>query len=227
MVALISGGLDSAVMVGLALRKGREVWPLFVRQGALWESAELASLKRFLETMGRAYPTLQPLATLSVDLPARYLSAWAQDPRAAPPDEDSADQAVYLPGRNMALLFQAAMFAQSRGVRTIWIGLLAGNPFADARPRFLHAFEAAFEAATGYSVHTEVPLGDRKKTEVLAMGRELPLEDTFSCLRPRRGLHCGRCNKCAERARSFARAAIPDPTRYATEPLQDGPGQRG
>jgi 7-cyano-7-deazaguanine synthase len=47
------------------------------------------------------------------------------------------------------------------------------------------------------------------------VGDGLPLELTFSCLRPVGGLHCGRCNKCAERRRGFAEAGLPDPTQYA------------
>ena len=37
----------------------------------------------------------------------------------------------------------------------------------------------------------------------MALGRGLPLELTFSCISPLRGLHCGHCNKCAERQAAF------------------------
>jgi 7-cyano-7-deazaguanine synthase len=49
----------------------------------------------------------------------------------------------------------------------------------------------------------------------MRLGRGLPLEQTFSCIRPERDLHCGRCNKCAERRHAFAEADMADPTRYA------------
>ncbi|MCD4728936.1 MAG: 7-cyano-7-deazaguanine synthase, partial [Pirellulales bacterium] len=42
-----------------------------------------------------------------------------------------------------------------------------------------------------------------------------PLELTFSCLSPVAGLHCGRCNKCAERQEAFRSLEMHDPTRYA------------
>jgi 7-cyano-7-deazaguanine synthase len=54
------------------------------------------------------------------------------------------------------------------------------------------------------------------KNQVMQLGRELPLELTFSCIAPLRGLHCGRCNKCAERQAAFRAAALPDRTAYAT-----------
>jgi 7-cyano-7-deazaguanine synthase len=69
--------------------------------------------------------------------------------------------------------------------------------------------------ALGGSVRVELPFGGMKKTAVMHLGRGLPLEHTFSCIRPVDALHCGRCNKCAERRRAFAEAEMSDPTRYA------------
>ncbi|HEY5599987.1 MAG TPA: 7-cyano-7-deazaguanine synthase, partial [Candidatus Manganitrophaceae bacterium] len=54
----------------------------------------------------------------------------------------------------------------------------------------------------------------------LERGRGLPLELTFSCIAPKGRLHCGRCNKCAERIRAFRSSGFSDPTRY-------GSGRRG
>jgi 7-cyano-7-deazaguanine synthase len=53
------------------------------------------------------------------------------------------------------------------------------------------------------------------KQQVMALGRELPLELTFSCISPVNGFHCGRCNKCAERQEAFRQAALTDKTIYA------------
>ncbi len=39
---------------------------------------------------------------------------------------------------------------------------------------------------------------------------------THSCYDPTpEGLACGRCDSCVLRARGFAEAGVPDPTRYA------------
>jgi 7-cyano-7-deazaguanine synthase len=53
------------------------------------------------------------------------------------------------------------------------------------------------------------------KQQVMALGRGLPLELTFSCISPVGHLHCGRCNKCAERQAAFREANIEDRTVYA------------
>jgi 7-cyano-7-deazaguanine synthase len=49
----------------------------------------------------------------------------------------------------------------------------------------------------------------------MRLGVGLPLEHTFSCIDPVDQLHCGRCNKCAERSHAFADAGMTDPTEYA------------
>ena len=48
----------------------------------------------------------------------------------------------------------------------------------------------------------------------MRLGRDYPLGLTFSCIAPERGLHCGGCNKCAERQEAFRDAGMADPTRY-------------
>jgi 7-cyano-7-deazaguanine synthase len=58
------------------------------------------------------------------------------------------------------------------------------------------------------------PFAHLRKESVMELGRHLPLELTFSCLAPVDGLHCGRCNKCAERRRAFAQLKLNDRTRY-------------
>jgi 7-cyano-7-deazaguanine synthase len=52
---------------------------------------------------------------------------------------------------------------------------------------------------------------------VMQLGRDVPLELTFSCLAPVAGRHCGRCNKCAERAAAFVHLESGDPTPYVED----------
>ena len=43
---LLSGGLDSSILLGHLLGKGRRVQPFYVRSHLLWEEAELRPPKR-------------------------------------------------------------------------------------------------------------------------------------------------------------------------------------
>jgi hypothetical protein len=54
----------------------------------------------------------------------------------------------------------------------------------------------------------------------MQLGANLPLELTFSCIDPHCLLHCGRCNKCAERRAAFADAGLADRTVYANASLR-------
>ena len=72
------------------------------------------------------------------------------------------------------------------------------------------------QAVTG-KVQVLRPYGELTKTQVMERGRGMPLELTFSCIRPVERLHCGRCNKCEERRVAFAGAGMKDRTPYASE----------
>jgi 7-cyano-7-deazaguanine synthase len=92
---------------------------------------------------------------------------------------------------------------------------LGTSPFRDARPSFFQRLEALFADGDDGPVRLLLPFAQLTKSEVIRRGTNLPLEQTLSCLRPVRELHCGTCNKCAERQRAFAEAGFDDPTRYA------------
>ncbi len=58
-VALVSGGLDSLILVRRALAGGSTVWPLYVRCGLRWEAVELAWLRRWLRPSRRRKATIR------------------------------------------------------------------------------------------------------------------------------------------------------------------------
>ncbi len=208
---LCSGGLDSAVLVAELLRRGHAVHPVYVRFGLAWESAEEAHLRRFLATLTGPQP--QPLVVLDVPIAPVYESHWSLSGEDVP-DERTADEAVYLPGRNLLLLSLPSVWCALHGVHTIALGTLKGNPFPDATDAFFAAFSALAGRGMDHRLDVVTPFGGLVKTDVLELGRGLALEHTFSCIDPQAGRHCGRCNKCAERRHAFAASAIEDVTDY-------------
>jgi len=99
------------------------------------------------------------------------------------------------------------------------VAVLGTNRFGDATPEFLQDLQSALCRATGTLVRLSAPFALMTKSQVMELGRDLPLELTFCCLAPVAGLHCGRCNKCQERIEAFRTAGIEDRTRYATRQL--------
>ncbi len=197
---LASGGLDSAVLLGEALRAGHAVHPLYLRCGLAWEKAELHWLRRFLRAVES--PRLKPLTVLDVPVRGLYGGHWSVTGRRVP-GYRSKDETVYLPGRNLLFLSHAAVFCARRGLAAVHVGTLRGNPFPDATPAFFRAMEETAARALGARVAVRAPFRGLGKDQVLARGRGLPLHLAFSCLSPRGLLPCGRCNKCAERDKAL------------------------
>ena len=210
---LASGGVDSAVLTAELLRGGRAVQPIYVRFGLAWEAVEEAHLRRFLDTI--AGSELRSLVTLELPVADTYGAHWSLGTDDVP-DEHTPDDAVYLPGRNLLLLSKSSIWCALHGYRTIALGTLKGNPFADSSREFFGDLEALVHSAVGHRLEIATPFRELDKAEVLERGRDLALEHTFSCIDPVGDVHCGRCNKCGERRRAFAEASIEDATSYAT-----------
>jgi 7-cyano-7-deazaguanine synthase len=211
LAVLISGGLDSAILLGDALRRHRLVHPIFVQFGLSWETVERRYLNRYLDAL--RCPALAPLVVLDQPVADVYGAHWSITGEGVP-DATAADEAVFLPGRNVLLLAKAMLWCHRQRVPAVALGSLVTNPFPDATPTFFRAMQDVVNQAVVGSVEVRLPFGGMQKTAVMKLGRSLPLEQTFSCIRPVDGLHCGRCNKCAERKRAFAEAGMPDPTVY-------------
>jgi len=210
---LTSGGLDSAILVADLSRQHRHVYPIYIRAALQWEAVELAYLQRFLEAVAR--PTLEPLVILDQPVADLYGSHWSMTGRNVP-DAATPDEAVYLPGRNLLLVLKALLWCHLHGVPTLALAVLCGNPFPDASDEFFRRFADVVGAALKDRLIVIRPYGHLHKHDVLIRGRGLPLEWTFSCIRPVDGKHCGQCNKCAERRKAFADAGWTDPTAYAS-----------
>ena len=208
---LASGGLDSAILVAELLRQGRVIHPIYVRFGLAWEPTEEAHLRRFLDTLKNPAP--EPLTVLNVPIASVYGTHWSVSGDAVP-DEGTADDAVYLPGRNLLLLAQPSVWCATHGVHTIALGTLKGNPFPDSTREFFDDFAALVHRGLGHSLEVVTPFAGLTKADVLELGSGLALQHTFSCIDPQGGRHCGHCNKCAERRLAFSALKIDDVTEY-------------
>ena len=209
-VVMASGGLDSCVLVAHYARKGREVHPLFVRCGLRWEAAELTALKRWLRALpGTVARKVRPLTVLTVPAGDLYGRHWSTSGGKVP-GWSAADNAVYLPGRNILLLSKAAVYAAMLGVPRLALAPLRGNTFPDATPAFFGRLGRALGKGLDFPIKVEAPFLRHEKHQLIARYRDLRLGLTLSCSAPRRGVHCGRCAKCRERVLAFRRAGVDD-----------------
>ena len=211
LAVLISGGLDSAILLGDMLAQNRVVQPISIRCGLAWEDVEHAHLVRYLAALAR--PSLRQLVILDEPVRDLYGDHWSVTSKGVPTATDP-DPMVFLPGRNILLLAKAMLWCHLHRVPAIALGSLGTNPFPDATPEFFRTLQSCVNLAVEGHVEIVLPYGGMKKTDVMRRGVGLPLELSFSCIDPVGDRHCGRCNKCAERQAAFRDAGMADPTSY-------------
>jgi 7-cyano-7-deazaguanine synthase len=212
---LASGGLDSSVMLAELARRGRHIFPVYVRAGLTWERAELATLRKFIASL--ASSRIEPVAVLDLPMTDIAREHWSVTGRGVPGYRAKVES-NYIVGRNLSLIVKAAIFCAHNRIGEIAMAPLESNPFPDARPQFFRAIERAVLLGVGLPLRIRTPFAGMTKAQVIRKGRALHLELTLTCASPRGATHCGRCTKCAERAQGFAAARVPDPTRYARPP---------
>ena len=219
---LLSGGLDSATALAVAVAEGFACHCLTVDYGQR-HRVELAAAERVAAAQGAA-----SFRIVKMDLRAVGGSALTAEIE-VPKDRDpgSGDVPVtYVPARNTVLLGLLLGLAEVTGARDLFIGANAVDysGYPDCRPGFLEAFEQLARLATragveeGVRFRVRAPLLHLSKAEIIRLGTGLGVDYalTHSCYDPTPdGLACGRCDSCTLRRRGFEQAGIPDPTRYA------------
>jgi 7-cyano-7-deazaguanine synthase len=191
-----------------------DVQPIYVSVGLAWEAAERAVIARLLDSE-LFRNRMRPLASLSVDMRDVYgATHWAV--QGCPPAYATADEDVYLPGRNIILLSKAGVYCAASRIDRLVCGTLAHNPFPDATPQFRGAMAEALSLGLARPLQIDAPLAGVGKAEVIRRGaaRHVAFEFTLSCMSPVGTRHCGTCSKCRERHDGFVEAGMPDPTDY-------------
>jgi 7-cyano-7-deazaguanine synthase len=206
--------LDSAILLGEAVRHYPVVHPIYVRVGSYWEPTEELFLRRFLKAI--ACSNLKELIVIDQPVGDIYGPHWSLTGNHVP-ERGTPDEASYLPGRNVMLFCKPLLWCCARGIGELATAPLASNPFPDATPQFYDGLANLVGLAVSSHVRIIRPYADMglHKADVLKRGIGMPLEHTFSCIRPIRQQHCGQCSKCGERIDGFRDAGVPDPTFYA------------
>jgi len=222
---LASGGIDSTVLAFKLAQEGHQIYLVFVRAGHPWEEAELSALGKILKAMderhpGNPYNLYGPKVLLLPMEDVYRREDWSLSGKNVP-DDRAPDAAVEILGRNIVLLSKTAIYCALEGIPAMAIGSLAGNPFPDASPEFFKLGSAWFNMGLRTKLEVLAPFRDLSKDRVIKIGVELgiPLEFTLTCNNPQQissdaWIHCGHCNKCAERARGFEKAGVEDKTLY-------------
>ena len=222
-VVLVSGGMDSAVVLAIAREQGFACHALSVAYGQR-HTSELDAAARVARALGAAEHK-----TVEVDLRSIGGSALTDERIDVPLDDDGhvigADIPVtYVPARNTIMLSVALGWAEVLGAADIFCGVNAVDysGYPDCRPEFVDAFEWLANLATragveGARLRVHAPLQRMGKDEIVREGLRLGVDfaSTVSCYRAdSAGSACRHCDACRLRAEGFGAAGVADPTRY-------------
>lgn len=219
-VVLVSGGLDSATVLAMALAEGYECYAIGFDYGQR-HRAELLAAGRVCESLKVADHKV-----INLDLTAIGGSALTDLNIDVPDHVDGAEgiPVTYVPARNTVFLSIALGWAEVLDATDLFIGVNAVDysGYPDCRPDYIAAFEQMANLATkagieGKRLHIRTPLIDLSKAEIIQRGIALGVDYslTVSCYQAdSEGRACGSCDSCFLRRQGFADAGVPDPTRY-------------
>lgn len=220
-LVLLSGGVDSATCLGLAINQyGKEnVVTLSISYGQK-HAKEIEAAKK-VATYYQVEFIYLDLAKIFEYSDCSLLSHSDQEI----PKESYAKQieksggkpvSTYIPFRNGLFLSSAASIALSKGCSIIYYGAhsddAAGNAYPDCSNSFNEAMNQAIYLGSGKQLQIEAPFVSLTKADVVKKGLELnvPYELTWSCYeggeKP-----CGKCGTCIDRAAAFEKNGVCDP----------------
>jgi 7-cyano-7-deazaguanine synthase len=226
-VVLLSGGLDSATTLAMAIKAGFCCYALSLDYGQR-SSAELNSAKKVALAAGAEEHRI-----LKIDLGQFGGSALTDHDIAVPQSKvsqsDSETDAeipiTYVPARNTVFLSLALAWSEVLEASDIFVGVNAVDysGYPDCRGEYIQAFQNMANLATAASVQgnhltVHAPLIDLTKDKIIRLGTKLEVDYalTVSCYAALpNGAACGLCDSCHIRKQGFIAAGIDDPTLYA------------
>jgi 7-cyano-7-deazaguanine synthase len=218
-VVLLSGGLDSMVVAGLAREQGYAVNALTIDYNQR-HRRELDAARDIAARVGAARHVILP-----IDL-RRFGGSALTDDIAVPKDGLGSDIPVtYVPARNLVFLSLTLAWAEALDAHDLFIGVnaLDYSGYPDCRPEFIAGFAELASLATkagdeGEAFRVHAPLQYLGKADIAREAARLGLDPalSWSCYDPRSdGAACGLCDSCRLRRQGFADAGLEDRTRYA------------
>jgi 7-cyano-7-deazaguanine synthase len=212
-IVLLSGGMDSAVTLYLARKRGFRTSALIFDYGQRHRK-EIGFAKQIAKKAGSTQK--------QVKLSFPWKGSSLVDEKKAIPTRRSLEEikkgipSTYVPCRNLIFLSIAASFAEAVNGDALFIGAhtqdFSGYP--DCRKEFFDAYKRTIEAGTknGKRIRIYTPLIGKNKTEIIKMGLRLnvPFELTWSCYKGGKA-PCGICDSCSFRKKAFKKLGMKDP----------------
>lgn len=221
-VVLLSGGIDSATTLAVAISQGYKSYALSFDYGQR-HRFELEAARRVANSLGAAEYRVARIDN-------SIFAGSALTDNLDVPKQRSADEIgsgipiTYVPARNTVFLAHALAWAETIGAAHIFLGVNAidYSGYPDCRPEFIAMFETLANLGTkagvqGRRFQIHAPLIKLTKADIIRRALELnvDLSLTHSCYDPAPdGRACGECDSCQLRLKGFREAGVADPIAY-------------
>ncbi len=224
-VVLISGGLDSATTLAMALSQGYECHCLSFSYGQR-HCHEIQAARKVSKAFHIRHHLILNLDLQSIGGSALTDAIEVPKQRTFP-EIQSSIPVTYVPARNTIFLSYALAWAETLHAPDIFIGVNAVDfsGYPDCRPEYIRSFEKmanlAIKAAVEgrLTIRIQTPLIHMSKADIVRCGLGLGVDFamTHSCYDPDpHGVACGQCDSCRIRLKGFAEAGLTDPIPYQT-----------
>lgn len=213
----LSGGMDSATVLGWYYDQGYTIYPLFFNYGSKHNKYELECAKKLVN-----YFNTQNLKIVDLDFIGKLFKSNLLDGQGEIPEgyyTDTNMSLTVVPGRNSIFITIMAGYAESVGANTVAVGTHMGDHeiYPDCRMIFINAMDLAIQLSSDGKVCIATPVQQFDKTGIIKLGHSfsthVPYEMTRTCYKDQE-LSCGKCGSCQERLEAFRNIGITDPIRY-------------
>ena len=213
-VILLSGGMDSGVLLAWAHEKFDRVHGLYLDYGSKHAGQEYQRASALAGHYKAALTRIE-IPFINEHFSSSLLSSGAEIPE-GPYKMDSISSTV-VPFRNGIMLAIAVGLAENLHIPTVLIGSQSGDHpiYPDCRESFTRAMSRAAAEGTFTKVEILAPFATLDKKGIARKGRDLRFDFrmTFSCYKGGE-VHCGVCATCLERKEALGHDKGHDPTEY-------------
>ena len=217
-LVLLSGGLDSSVVLSVCQDKGYDIYAISFDYGQR-HKVELEYAK--------FQATFFNCISHQVFKMEFYGGSALTDDIKVPKNRDSHSMSkdipvTYVPSRNIVFLSFASGYAECHDIDNIFIGVNAidYSGYPDCRKNFIDNFEKLINKSTkkgleGSKFKINTPLINLSKKDIIKLGHKngVDFSMTSSCYSPKLKKNCGVCDSCLLRKQGFEEAGLRDPAR--------------